>query len=269
MTDPPRPRGLGHTEARTAPMPKARWPSRLPALALFGLCLAGAPLLNARTAQSVAPAASLASSAVPSTDATNLLNTYCVTCHNGRLKTAGLEIDSLQASSIADHAPQWEKIVTKLRTARDAASRPAATRSRHLQSGRRVAGTRVGCRGGSQSTSRPRSSASHEPKRVHQRHPRSARPRDRCAGAAVIGRSGSGRVRQRRERAVDFAGAPGRLPVCGAIAQPACRRRSLAQPGDRHIQDLQGARAGRTSRRRPAVRFTGRGLDSLQLSGRR
>jgi mono/diheme cytochrome c family protein len=97
-------------------MPKARWPSRLPALALFGLWLAGAPLLNARTAQSVAPAASLASSAVPSTDATNLLNTYCVTCHNGRLKTAGLEIDSLQASSIADHAPQWEKIVTKLRT---------------------------------------------------------------------------------------------------------------------------------------------------------
>ncbi len=98
-------------------MPKrsARWPSRSPALALLGLSLAGAPLLNARTAQSAAPAASLTTN-VRTTETTNVFNTYCVTCHNGRLKTAGLEIDSLQASPIAEHAPQWEKIVTKLRT---------------------------------------------------------------------------------------------------------------------------------------------------------
>jgi mono/diheme cytochrome c family protein len=101
-------------------MPKgsARWPSRSPALALalLGLCLAGAPLLSARTAQFAVPAASSTISAVPTTETIGVLNTYCVPCHNGRLKTSGLEIDSLQASSIADHAPQWEKIVTKLRT---------------------------------------------------------------------------------------------------------------------------------------------------------
>jgi hypothetical protein len=39
-----------------------------------------------------------------------------VTCHNGRLKTAGLEIDSLEVHRVADSAQQWEKIVTKLRT---------------------------------------------------------------------------------------------------------------------------------------------------------
>ena len=98
-------------------MPKrsARWPSRLQALVLLGVCLVVPPLLSARTAQSTAPAAS-PNSAVSTSDALNVLNTYCVTCHNGRLKTAGLEIDSLNASPIADHAPQWEKIVTKLRT---------------------------------------------------------------------------------------------------------------------------------------------------------
>ena len=46
----------------------------------------------------------------------DILNKYCVTCHNGRLKTAGLQIDSLDVDHVADNAQQWEKIVTKLRT---------------------------------------------------------------------------------------------------------------------------------------------------------
>ena len=250
-------------------MPKARWPSRLPALALFGLCLAGAPLLNARTAQSVAPAASLASSAVPSTDATNLLNTYCVTCHNGRLKTAGLEIDSLQASSIADHAPQWEKIVTKLRTREmPPPGRPRpdpATYSRAVVSLEHALDAAA--------------AASPHPGRVpvHRmnRNEYTNAIRD-LLGLEIDARALLSSDEADQEGFDNVASvlsiSPAlleELPVCGAIAQPACRRRSLAQSGDRHIQDLQGARAGRTSWRRPAVRFAGRGLDSLQLSSRR
>jgi mono/diheme cytochrome c family protein len=49
-------------------------------------------------------------------DAGDIINTYCVGCHNGRLKTAGLELDRLDLQHIADHAEQWEKVVTKLRT---------------------------------------------------------------------------------------------------------------------------------------------------------
>src|SRR5947199_996643 len=46
----------------------------------------------------------------------DVLNKYCVTCHNSRLKTAGLQIDSLDLQHVAGSAQQWEKIVTKLRT---------------------------------------------------------------------------------------------------------------------------------------------------------
>jgi hypothetical protein len=85
--------------------------------AAFGLAALGATpdfhhgLLGA--APRARPWTDRAAPAVPTTD---VLNKYCVTCHNGRLKTAGLQIDSLDANHVADHAQQWEKIVTKLRT---------------------------------------------------------------------------------------------------------------------------------------------------------
>src|SRR5438445_12605067 len=76
----------------------------LPALlGVVGVSIAGARYVNARAAQAAAPTG-------------DVLNTYCVTCHNSRLKTAGLEIDTLDVSRVAGDAQQWEKIVTKLRT---------------------------------------------------------------------------------------------------------------------------------------------------------
>ncbi len=44
------------------------------------------------------------------------LNRYCVTCHNQRLKTAGLMLDQIDVEKVADKAPIWEKVVQKLRT---------------------------------------------------------------------------------------------------------------------------------------------------------
>jgi mono/diheme cytochrome c family protein len=44
------------------------------------------------------------------------LNQYCVTCHNDRLKTAGLVIDVAGLATIGEHAETWEKVVRKLRT---------------------------------------------------------------------------------------------------------------------------------------------------------
>ncbi len=46
-----------------------------------------------------------------------MLNRYCVTCHNARLKTAGLVIDSSSLSNVGANAESWEKVVRKLRTA--------------------------------------------------------------------------------------------------------------------------------------------------------
>jgi mono/diheme cytochrome c family protein len=45
-----------------------------------------------------------------------VIQTYCVTCHNSRLKTAGLLLDSLDADRVGDHAETWEKVARKFRT---------------------------------------------------------------------------------------------------------------------------------------------------------
>jgi cytochrome c551/c552 len=44
-----------------------------------------------------------------------LLDQYCVTCHNERLKTAGLALDRLDPGRVADNSEAWEKVVRKLR----------------------------------------------------------------------------------------------------------------------------------------------------------
>jgi mono/diheme cytochrome c family protein len=44
-----------------------------------------------------------------------LLDRYCVTCHNGRLKTAGLMLDAMDVTNPPAGAEVWEKVITKLR----------------------------------------------------------------------------------------------------------------------------------------------------------
>ncbi|HEV8319245.1 MAG TPA: DUF1592 domain-containing protein [Vicinamibacterales bacterium] len=45
-----------------------------------------------------------------------VLNRYCVTCHNDRLKTAGLALDTLNLDDVSVDAAVWEKVIRKLRT---------------------------------------------------------------------------------------------------------------------------------------------------------
>src|SRR5207244_749999 len=45
-----------------------------------------------------------------------LLDQYCVTCHNKRLKTAGLILDASDTTRVADAPEMWEKVARKLRT---------------------------------------------------------------------------------------------------------------------------------------------------------
>src|SRR6266700_8097322 len=58
--------------------------------------------------QSATPAPSLASQRA-------ILDQYCVNCHNQKLKTAGLTLDTLDLTHVSEHAEQWEKVVRKLR----------------------------------------------------------------------------------------------------------------------------------------------------------
>ena len=48
--------------------------------------------------------------------AASALTTYCVSCHNERLKTGGLAIDPAGVSDVGMQAEVWEKVVEKLRT---------------------------------------------------------------------------------------------------------------------------------------------------------
>jgi len=45
----------------------------------------------------------------------DLLNNYCVTCHNERLRTGGLALDSLDVATPDAHADVWERVVARLR----------------------------------------------------------------------------------------------------------------------------------------------------------
>ncbi len=45
-----------------------------------------------------------------------VLDQYCVTCHNERLKTAGLMLDTLDLIAVPARAEVWEKVIRKLRT---------------------------------------------------------------------------------------------------------------------------------------------------------
>ena len=44
-----------------------------------------------------------------------LIDKYCVTCHNQKLKTANLLLDELDLTSLSDHPEIAEKVIRKLR----------------------------------------------------------------------------------------------------------------------------------------------------------
>ena len=71
---------------------------------LAALWLAGPTMLSAQ-----APAASAA-------EYRAVLDQYCVTCHNGRLLTADLTLETIDVTDVGDGAEVWEKVVRKLRT---------------------------------------------------------------------------------------------------------------------------------------------------------
>ena len=58
------------------------------------------------------------SAAEAATDRRQLLDTYCTTCHNDNLKTAGLVLESgvLDAAQVGSNAEVWEKVLRKVRT---------------------------------------------------------------------------------------------------------------------------------------------------------
>ena len=75
----------------------------------------GTVCLGFAVAVSVSPAAA-SRQTPPAATVRATLNQYCVTCHNARVRSGELALDSLDASNVASNAPAWEKVVRKVRT---------------------------------------------------------------------------------------------------------------------------------------------------------
>ena len=86
-----------------------------------GLVASGVPV----HAQPAAPAAGPGPAQIRA-----VLDRYCVTCHNARLRTAGLALDTLGVEHVGEQAEAWEKVVRKLRArAMPPAGRPRPDRA--------------------------------------------------------------------------------------------------------------------------------------------
>src|SRR4051794_29430430 len=73
------------------------------------ICFASPALIAA----SLALAASSTGLASPARD---LVTKYCVGCHNQKLKTANVELDTADAEHVFNSAAIWEKVIVKLRS---------------------------------------------------------------------------------------------------------------------------------------------------------
>ena len=90
-------------------MLKQRPACAVPLAAVGGALLlaVGAPPSFARPAPESAPVAG---------EHRSTLDRYCVTCHNDRLRIAGLELDAADIEAVGEDAATWEKVARKLRT---------------------------------------------------------------------------------------------------------------------------------------------------------
>src|SRR5581483_3472822 len=73
-------------------------------------------LIAAGARQVAKPQQSSTGTIAPSTEYCVVLDKYCVTCYNQKLKTAGLMLDKLSLENIPADAEVWEKVIRKLRS---------------------------------------------------------------------------------------------------------------------------------------------------------
>ena len=80
---------------------------------LGGIAVASIAAATALTAQQQPPARV---ESVGSPPHRAVLDRYCVSCHNDRLRTGGLSLEKMDVARAADAPEAWEKVVTKLRS---------------------------------------------------------------------------------------------------------------------------------------------------------
>ena len=125
---------------------------------------------------------------------------YCTTCHNERLRTAGLALDPTGVARPGDQSETWEKVLRQLR----AGTMPPPGAARPPQAFYTRAAGLPGARARGQRRGAPESrltaaGAPPDTDRVRQRDPRSARAAGSAQGARLH-HAAAGRQREQRLR---------------------------------------------------------------------
>ena len=195
-------------------------------------------LLGVAGALSLAPTAAAAQGASSADAATAraLLDRYCVTCHNGRLRTAGLELDAADPAAVGESGHIWEQVARKLRASAPCRlpGRPRPEREDALALVSYLETTLDGAAAAKPARGPHRDFPPPQPGRVPQCRPRPAAGRRGRLGAAAGRRFRRARLRQHGCRPVGLAGAARAVPVCGAQDQPACGRLRASRAERRH-----------------------------------
>ena len=159
------------------------------------------------------------------------LDTYCVTCHNQKLRTAGLELDRLDAANPGANAEVWERVIGKLRAGSmpppgmprpDAATYRAVASSLESEIDRAWAA--------SPNPGRSQRGPSSQSRGIQERDSRPVRARSRCEAAAAGRRDRRRQFRQLRGCPLDFDGPSGALHVGGPPGHAARDGSSSRQP---------------------------------------
>ncbi len=225
------------------------------------------PSAQQRSGAAATPPASASAQATAATaapvDTRALVNTYCVSCHNQRTKSAGLALDATELTDIPAHADVWEKVVRKVRAGMmppPGMPRPDGPCARALVTSLEAPLDRA-----ARTVPNPGRPLVHRLNRAEYANAvrdlldaRGGRQRD--AAARRLER----RVRQQRRRAGRLAGAARKLPDRGRARQCAGHRRHAHPAGRGGLPRAPGCVAG-PSRRGDAARDGGRHVDSPTL----
>ncbi len=232
-------------------------------LALFvgGWLVAAVSSVEIRAGQ-----AQRAPSTTPSTPQA-LVDQYCITCHNQRLRTAGLALDTLDAAHPSANPEVWERVIGKLR----AQSMPPPGRPRPDGATYRTVATTLEREidrgvGRTSEAGTHRRGAPVESHRVHERHSRPVRARPRRTSAAARRRDRRRQLRQPRRRALDFNRASRALPLRRATGDAHRNGSAADKPTHRDVRDSDSRAPGRSTERGSAVRIERRYRDSHTTS---
>src|SRR5262245_56368955 len=80
------------------------------------VCIAAAICFAAFRSSHVSAQPARATQATPATPVREFVTTYCITCHNDRLKTGGLTLEKADTEHVFNAAETWEKVIVKLRS---------------------------------------------------------------------------------------------------------------------------------------------------------